>query len=218
MTVAGPVRWGENRARDVSEQPMMSRLRHESARGFTLVELLFALALAVTLVGISVPVTQSAVEEIRGAAAARHLAERIALARLDAVRRSAAVALRFEPEGADYRFTSHVDGNGNGVRTLEISNGVDLTMGHVERLRDTHPGVIFGLKAGLPDLDGGRGNEDGVRIGSSRILTLSPDGSATSGTFYLHGRRGQYAVRVLGATARTRVFHYDTGTSQWNSR
>jgi len=57
---------------------MMSRLRHESARGFTLVELLFALALAVTLVGISVPVTQSAVEEIRGAAAARHLAERIA--------------------------------------------------------------------------------------------------------------------------------------------
>lgn len=188
------------------------------ARGFTLVELLFALALAATVVGLSVPLTQSTIDEIRAAAAARHLAARIALARLDAVRRSGAVALRFEPEGADYRFTRHVDGNGNGVRTLEISKGVDLTMGHAERLQDTHPGVVFGLMAGLPDLDGGRGNADGVRIGSSRILSLSPDGSATSGTLYLHGRRSQYAVRVLGATGRTRVFQYDTGTSQWKSR
>lgn len=197
---------------------MISMRPHESARGFTLIELLFALALAVTLVGISVPVSQSTVDEIRGAGAARQLAERVALARLDAVRRSAAVALRFEPDGADYKFTSHVDGNGNGVRTLEISNGVDLTLGHVERLRDAHPGVVFGLMAGLPDLNGSSGNQDGVQIGASRILTLSPDGSATSGTLYLHGRRGQYAVRVLGATGRTRVFHYDTGTRQWKSR
>ena len=197
---------------------MTSTLPQDRARGFTLIELLFALALAVTLAGMSVPVSQSALDEIRGAAAARQLAERVALARLDAVRRSAAVALRFEPDGTDYKFTSHVDGNGNGVRTLEIANGVDLTLGHVERLRDTHPGVAFGLMAGLPDLDGRRGIADGVRIGSSRILTLAPDGSATSGTLYLHGRRGQYAVRILGATGRTRVFHYDAGTSQWNSR
>ena len=197
---------------------MISMPPKDCARGFTLIELLFALALAVTLAGMSVPVSQSTLDEIRGAAAARQLAERIALARLDAVRRSAAVGLRFEPDGADYKFSSHVDGNGNGVRTLEILNGVDLTLGHLERLRDAHSGVVFGLMPGLPDLDGRYGNADGVRIGSSRILTVAPDGSATSGTLYLHGRRGQYAVRILGATGRTRVFHYDAGTSQWNSR
>ena len=33
---------------------------------------------------------------------------------------------------------------------------------------------------------------DGVRIGSARILTMSPSGTATSGTLYLQGRRAQY--------------------------
>jgi hypothetical protein len=61
-------------------------------------------------------------------------------------------------------------------------------------------------------------DSDGIRVGSSRILTLGPDGTATSGTLYLHGRRGQYAVRVLGATGRTRVLRFDTGTGRWLTR
>ena len=54
---------------------------------------------------------------------------------------------------------------------------------------------------------------DGVRIGSSRLLTMSADGTATSGTLYIRGRRGQYAVRVLGATGRTRMLQYWQGTA-----
>lgn len=186
--------------------------------GYTLIELTCAMGLAATLVGISVPATRNALDEIRAAAAARDVAERIGLARLEAVRRSAAFAYRFVPDGADYRFTPHADGNDNGVRTIEISNGTDLTLAAAERLGDKHSGVSFGLLAGLPDLDGSRTSEEGVRIGSSRILTLSPDGTATSGTLYLHGTRSQYAVRVLGATGRTRVFRYDTGLGRWISR
>ena len=72
----------------------------------------------------------------------------------------------------------------------------------------------------VPDIDGARitADSDGIRVGSSRILTLGPDGTATSGTLYLHGRRGQYAVRVLGATGRTRVLRFDTGTGRWMTR
>jgi prepilin-type N-terminal cleavage/methylation domain-containing protein len=189
-----------------------------SAAGYTLIELMCAMALAATLVGISIPATQSTLDEIRVAAAARDMAARVGLARVEAVRRSSAFAYRFVPEGADYRFTAHADGNGNGVRTIEISNGVDLTLAAAQRLQDKHPGARFGLLPGLPDLDGGWGSQDGVRIGSSRILTLSPDGSATSGTLYVHGTRSQYAVRVLGGTGRTRVFRYDTGRRLWISR
>ena len=188
------------------------------SRGFTLLEIVFTLAVGATLLGLAVPVTVSVLEEIRLAAATRQLAERIALARLDAVRRSAAVALRFEPVGAGYRFRVHVDGNGNGVRSTEISNGVDLTVGAPERLADSYAGVEFGLLPGVPDLDGASGNADGVRIGASRILTLSPDGSATSGTLYLHGSRDQRAIRVLGATGRVRLFQYDAGAHQWITR
>lgn len=59
---------------------------------------------------------------------------------------------------------------------------------------------------------------DGVRIGTSRMLTLGPDGTATSGTLYVQGRKGQYAIRVLGATGRTRVLRFDAGARQWVSR
>jgi len=70
--------------------------------------------------------------------------------------------------------------------------------------------------AGVPDVDGDHSAmSDGVRIGTSRILTLGPDGTATSGTLYVRGRRGQFAVRILGATGRTRVLRFDPASGQW---
>ena len=108
------------------------------ARGLSLIEVLFATALATTLAGLAVPITSSALDRIRTAAAARQVAAAIAMARIDAVKGSAANALRFEPDGSDYVFTMHVDGNGNGVRTAEIQSGIDATM-CVFRRRRTEP-------------------------------------------------------------------------------
>ena len=112
-----------------------------------------------------------------------------------------------------------VDGNGNGIRSAEITAGVDRPLENPRQLSDDFANVRFGLEIGRPDVDGVRNaSADGVRIGSSRILTVSPDGTATSGTLYVLGRRAQYAVRVLGATGRTRVLKYDTGAGAWISR
>jgi hypothetical protein len=47
---------------------------------------------------------------------------------------------------------------------------------------------------------------------------LSPDGSASSGTLYLGGKGGQYAVRVLGVTGRTRVLYFHPGDHTWSAR
>ena len=179
-----------------------------------------ALAVAATLVGVAIPLTTSALDEVRAGTAARYLAGRIAGARLDAVQRSAAVALRFEPIDDDYAFAVYADGNRNGVRTIEVASGVDPRLTAAERLGARFGGVRFGLGGGIPDLDGTRqeADGDGVRIGSARILTLGHDGTATSGTLYVRGRRAQYAVRVLGATARTRVFQYQPGAGAWVPR
>ena len=179
-----------------------------------------AVAVAATLLGVAIPLTTSALDEVRTGTAARYLAGRIAGARLDAVQRSAAVALRFEPLEGDYMFAAYADANRNGVRTIEIASGVDARVTPPERLGDRFGGVRFGLGGGIPDLDGTRQDTDGegVRIGSARILTLGHEGTATSGTFYVRGRRAQYAVRVLGATARTRVFQYQPGAGAWVPR
>jgi hypothetical protein len=71
----------------------------------------------------------------------------------------------------------------------------------------------------VPDANGESGTgQDGVRIGSARILTMSVDGTATSGTLYVRGRRSQYAVRVLGVTGRTRMLQYHAGDRTWINR
>ncbi len=171
------------------------------------------------LAGISVPAAGAAADELRTAAAARYIAGLVLNNRMDSLKRARSVAIRFETDGADYTFRAYLDGNGNGVRTTEIRSGVDEPIGSVGRLGENFRDVVFGLRADAPDADGGRGTgTDGVRIGSSRLLVTSADGTATSGTIYVRGRRAQYAVRVLGATGRTRVLKFEPGSATWTSR
>ena len=195
-------------------------VRWASAAGLSVLEILFALSTCATVTAIAIPVVDGAIDEMRTAMAARYVEGRIRSARMDAVRRSQAVALRFEaPEPGDYAYEAFGDGNGNGVRSSEIRDGIDIALGPAERLRERFPGVTFGLAMGLPDADGRQATgEDGLRIGTARILTMSSDGTATSGTLYIRGRRGQYAVRVLGATGRTRMLQYDSGSRSWIDR
>ena len=192
--------------------------RHGRPAGYTLVELLLVIAIATTVAAITAPVAEGTVDRLRTAAAARYMAARIAAARLEALRRSTTVALRFQRSDGGHVFVTYVDGNANGLRTLDVTQGVDRAVTPPERLSDQFPGTAFGLLPGVPDLDGGTGSTEGVRIGSSLFLSLSPDGSATSGTLYVHGRRSQYAVRVLGATGRVRFFSYDAGARRWITR
>jgi hypothetical protein len=195
----------------------MGRHRRFHAGGFTLIEVLFAATVATA--GVALPLAGSAIDELRTLAAARYLAGRIGYGRMDAIKRSTSVALRFVPSTPDYAFTPYADGNGNGVRAADIRRGVDPPVGVSQQLGDNFAGVRFGLLPGLPDVDGAAGGStDGVRIGAARILTMSPNGTATSGTLYVQGRRAQYAVRVLGATGRTRILKYDTGAGTWISR
>ena len=194
-------------------------VQRTDAYGVTLVEVLLATAMTVTMTALAIPLTGDAIDMMRTSMAARYVASRITAIRIDAVRRSTAVALRFEAAGDEDVFAPFGDGNGNGVRSIDIHQGVDHALGPFEQLSDKFPGVRFGLIPGLPDVDGQEGTgPDGVRIGTARILTMSADGTATSGTLYVRGRRAQYAVRVLGVTGRTRMLEYRSGDRTWINR
>jgi hypothetical protein len=186
--------------------------------GYTLADLLLVAATATTLTGMALPLSATTIDHVRTAAAARYVAARVAALRIDAVRRSATTALRFERSGPDYTLAAFVDGNGNGLRAADVAKGIDRALDTPERLDSRFQGTGFGLRDGVPDLDGGVGNPDGVRIGASKFLSFAPDGGSTSGTLYVTGRRGQYAVRVLGATGRVRLFVYDAGGKRWLPR
>ena len=188
-----------------------------SSCGITLVELLFALAVAVTVLTMAIPEGLRARDEYRTRAAAQYLASRLGQARLSAIRRSRFVGLRFESSSGEYAFRSVEDGNINGLKTAEILAGTDPTVTAPERLETKFAGVAFGILTGVPDADGQPvDSSDGVRVGSAGILSMNPNGSSSSGTVYVHGReRSQYAVRVLGATGRVRVLKYAEPLARW---
>ena len=158
-------------------------------------------------------------EDARASGAARMLAARLGEARFEAVRRSTFVGLRFQPGTPDFLITKIVDGNDNGLRSAELASGVDRTVTPPEQLSWNFPGVTFGLVPGVPGIDGPLSDRDGVHVGTAHMLSMNPNGSSSSGTLYVRGRkRAQYAVRVLGATGRVRVLEYDWGRLQWIDR
>lgn len=191
--------------------------RVSGAAGVSLVELMLVLSMIATLIAIAVPQCMDSLDEFRTRAAAHYLAMRLADARVDAIKRSTFVGLRFEPVGADYRFTKVADGDGDGLSTIDVERGKDPVVAAPDMLAWHFTGVTFGILPGLPDADGVPGDTtDGIRLGSSELLTMNPNGSSSSGTLYLHGRgRTQYAVRVLGATGRVRIVHYVEARRTW---
>jgi hypothetical protein len=164
-----------------------------------------------------VPLGLRTLDDFRTRAAARYLAARLGDARLRSIKRGYTIGLRFQPAGTDYLLTTIADGNGNGLRTTEILRGIDSPMTEAEAIGWHFPGVTFGILEGVPDADGQPANgADGVRVGVSRLLSMGPDGTSSSGTLYVHGQaRAQYAVRVLGATGRVRVLKYEQAQRRW---
>lgn len=149
-------------------------------------------------------------EHSRGFAAAKYLGARFGLARVQAVARGAAVALRFSETPHGITFTVFQDGNRNGVRSADIQAGIDHQIEPATNIGEKFAGVDIALSAGTPATNA-------IQLGQTNLLTFTPDGTATSGTIYLRDRDGtQWAVRVLGATARTRVLRYDTVSMSWH--
>jgi hypothetical protein len=161
---------------------------------------------------------------LRGLAAARvssaawHLAGRMRLARMEAVKRTRTVAVRFEARGDGYAYTLFVDGNANGVRAADIKARIDFPISEPERIEDNFPGVRLAIVPGIRSIDPGETLDpsDPVKFGSTNSVSFTAHGTATPGTVYLLGGDAwQYAVRVLGTTGRTRVMRYQFPEAEW---
>jgi type II secretory pathway pseudopilin PulG len=188
------------------------------SRGFSLLELVFVAGIAATLSAVAVPQYLTAIDDFRAAGAARYISARFQRARMEAVMRSADVALQFTSSSSGYAYAVYVDGNHNGVLTRDIQRGVDRSLGPPEQLSDQFPGVDFGAVPGLPAIDAGgtAPGSDPIRLGEGSFATFSAAGTSSSGTVYIRSRRdAQYAVRIFGATGKTRTLKFDPGTRQW---
>ncbi len=137
---------------------------------------------------------------------------------MTAVTRTANTAMRFTSTERSYAHAVYLDGNRNGVRSADISDGTDPEIQKEERLADLFPGVDFGVVPGLPSVEPGSPPPGGdpVRLGSSNMAVFSPSGTSTPGSLYIRSRRdAQYAVRLFGQTGKIRVLKFNPRTRVW---
>lgn len=185
-----------------------------TAAGLSLTEVLFALSLTMAAAGAAVPAAFEVMRAMRMRAAASFVAGYLQHARVEAVVRSRAVGVRFRAVQDDWMLGSFVDTNGNGIRTADITAGIDAVIDAEAALAARSPAVRIARLAGVPDVNGAAGG-DAVRFGASGIATFDRDGSASAGSVYLTDGRTQVAVTVTPATGRVRLRRWDPRLRRW---
>ncbi len=195
-----------------------------STRGFSMTEVLLALALVSIVAGFAMAGVLPEVRRTHDEAAARYVLTRVRQARAEALQRATNVGIRFE---AQEQFRVYADGNSNGLRSRDIDEGVDPPLGPAQRLEHDFAGAKFGIASTLPPIEPGGdrldAGADPIRLGASRILSFGPTGRGSSGTLYIRGPgpgEQQYAIRIYGPTGRVRLmqFRRSGGQGQWVER
>ena len=199
-----------------SSSGVRTATRLHPEQGATLIELVLVMTLLVLVAAMAVPSTAQAIDAGRARLAAGFVASRLRLARQDAIFKSRQIGAVFDWVGNRWLFSICADGNRNGIRRAEILAGVDACIEGPHDLQQRFQHIQIAVNPLLAGPEGSLASPDPVRFGPSDIASFSPAGSCTPGTLFIRSREGtQYAVRVGGATGRTRILRFETGTQKW---
>jgi hypothetical protein len=188
-------------------------------RGYSLSETAIALSLLVFVGAAAIPNIRAYMVDAELVGVARIFKGTFLRARSRAVRTGRQTAIRFEQSREGIYFCLYEDGNYNGVLSADIRTGVDHRLEGPYRLDGGASGVQVGIHPGTPAIPPARGildPADPIRFGRSNMVSFSPLGTASPGTYYLAGEGGQAAVRVTHTTARVRVMIWRGGV--WRER
>jgi hypothetical protein len=185
------------------DRPQLTAMR---PRGHSLIELIVVLAIMMTLAAVALPFFRPMFADAHLLGAAREFCGKFRLAHSAAVRGNVYTAIRFERDAGQVRYAVYRDGDHDGVRSDDIVRGRDQLLAGPFGLGTGHT-VSVGILPGIPAIppESGSLSGDAIRFGRSDIISFSPLGTATPGTFYLMGDGAQAAVRVTGGTARVRI-------------
>jgi type II secretory pathway pseudopilin PulG len=190
---------------------------YRSFRGVALLDVIFTCGLIAIVAAIAIPSLHASRERTAPLLAARFLAGKLNMLRIEAVRRNQVVAMRLDPDDLG-KYATYVDGDGDGVRQRDIEDAIDPAIESEAHV--AHYFALAAVKVPLPvpgpDGDMIEASSDPIRIGSTNFLSFSPTGASTSGTIYLAGADGtQVCVRVFGGTGRVRVLWFDRARRTW---
>jgi prepilin-type N-terminal cleavage/methylation domain-containing protein len=185
---------------------MKNLTRQHKTPGYSLLELLVALGIILIMAAVALPNLVASREEAALFGAALRFRSEFMKARSIAISKNTQTAIRFEADESGVpMYATYIDGNYNGVYAAEITEGIDVRISGPFRLDAGQHGVQVGVLDNAPSPDGGRLGTEPIRFGNSRMVSFSPLGTGTPGTFYLKNRGTMAGVRVTGGSARVRI-------------
>lgn len=175
-----------------------------------------SLAVIATVIAIAVPGWREVNDRARVRQAAADLAGRLRHARHLAVATGRAAGVLFALRDGEWTVRTCVDGAGDGLRPADVHARLDPCLDEAAEVSRIWPGARLAVEASIPGPDATPPGSDPVRFGPAGIATFTPPGTATPGTVFLRSPGGgQFAVRVAGATGRTRLLRYDPARRAW---
>lgn len=178
-------------------------------RGHTLLEMLVVMGVLAVMAAYLLPNVRAHSAEARLLAAGHKFKWQFLKTRSEAIRSNEYRAIRFERCGGDC-YSVYRDGDHDGVRSDDIRRGVDTRVEGPFALSTDGADVRIAINLGVQAIPPERGTLSGdpIRFGRAEMISFSPLGGATPGTFYLAGRTAQAAVRVNGMTGRVRLMFW----------
>jgi prepilin-type N-terminal cleavage/methylation domain-containing protein len=188
--------------------------------GFTLLELLTVVAIIGIIALVSMPAFSSYRRNASMKAEVAELRGIFRAVRSRAIARGQNAGVKFTRVGNLWTYSLYDDTNGNGIRTADITKGVDRRyFGPSILMPQFNIAGIALLDKTIRDPDGDKlaPSDSAVQFGSSTICSFSPTGSGTPGTIYITDGAGQLcALRVYGASGRVRVLRYNAANNKWS--
>lgn len=189
---------------------------HRRSVGFSLAELLVALAITAVLLLVALPAVATALHRATLNAAAAHVLSILADTQNRAEMNGRGFAVRFTQIGDEWWYAIYSDGNDNGIRTADITSGADPLVQPLQRLFPPDSHVRPGFAQGITDIDTGKPFAPGASPITFTSCTFSPGPTTTPGSIYLtDGSSVGVMVRCSGSSGRVRILHYNDLTGGW---
>jgi len=186
----------------------MSEVSLNKRRGYSLLELLVAIAAIGLIVAVTLPSFGELNRRRELRAATAHLRSIFREVRSRAIAQGFNAAVKFKEIDGEWQYAIFEDGDGDGVRNDDLVSGKDPMVVPYRRVFGTQGHVRIGLPhTAVRDPDRGivRPDDSPVRFNRSTLCSFSPLGGGTSGSIYLTEGTRAAVVRMYGPTARLRL-------------